>query len=230
MTTPSDVTVSDQQAETWTRLPAPFTKYEVSCDGFGPDQKPVRHIGSGNPLAVSVSNSGYPQVKPYDDDGGQQTVPVHQLVLLGWAGPCPPGQQCRHLDDDSFNNRWRPGATDDEVRANGGNLVYGTWQQNIADRKRNTPPKPPKPPRLCACGAQLTRGGKRCHDCVVKLGVDGTALLRSGMLLEDAGKQLAYPAVHLHTLCVKYGGWGSPPPRSHPVTATLRSIFRRDGS
>ena len=39
MTTHSDVTASDRQAETWTPLPAPFTKYEVSRDGFGPDQQ-----------------------------------------------------------------------------------------------------------------------------------------------------------------------------------------------
>ena len=43
MTTHSDVTASDRQAETWTPLPAPFTKYEVSRDGFGLDQRPVRH-------------------------------------------------------------------------------------------------------------------------------------------------------------------------------------------
>ena len=41
MTTPSDVTASDQRAGTWKPLPAPFTKYEVSFDGFGPDQRPV---------------------------------------------------------------------------------------------------------------------------------------------------------------------------------------------
>ena len=100
-------------------------------------------------------------------------------------------------------------ATDDEVRAAGGNLVYGTWQQNIADRRRGTRRLSRLSRPGCARAApELTRGGKRCHDCVVKLGVDGTALLRSGMLLEDAGKQLAYPAVHLHTLCVKYGGCG----------------------
>ena len=53
MTAHSEVTASDQQAGTWKRLPAPFTKYEVSFDGYGPDQKPVRHVGtrpsSGSP-------------------------------------------------------------------------------------------------------------------------------------------------------------------------------------
>ena len=43
--TASEVTASDQQAETWKPLPPPFSKYEVSRDGFGPDQKPVRRIG-----------------------------------------------------------------------------------------------------------------------------------------------------------------------------------------
>ena len=92
MTTPSEVTASDQQAETWTRLPPPFTKYEVSFDGYGPDQRPVRRIGAATALATTVSNhGGYLMVKPYDDDGKQQTKTVHSLVLLGYAGPCPPG-------------------------------------------------------------------------------------------------------------------------------------------
>ncbi|WP_082143830.1 HNH endonuclease signature motif containing protein [Nitratireductor soli] len=30
---------------------------------------------------------------------------VHELVLLAFVGPCPPGHECRHLDGDEANNR-----------------------------------------------------------------------------------------------------------------------------
>ena len=89
----SEVTASDQQAGTWTPLPPPFSKYEVSFDGFGPDRRPVRRIGAGGRAGHAPSNhGGYLMVKPYDDSGKQQTVSAHSLVLLGATGvPCPPG-------------------------------------------------------------------------------------------------------------------------------------------
>ena len=78
MTTHSEVTASDQQAETWKPLPPPFTKDEWSPDGYGPDQKPVRRAGAVTGLATTVNNhGGYLMVKPYRDDGKRQTVPVH---------------------------------------------------------------------------------------------------------------------------------------------------------
>lgn len=49
---------------------------------------------------------------------------VHRLILLAFAGPCPPGMECRHLDDDPFNNRLE-------------NLRWGTRLENAADKNRN---------------------------------------------------------------------------------------------
>lgn len=45
---------------------------------------------------------------------------VHQLVALAFLGPCPPGQEVRHLDGDPLNNR-------------ADNLAYGTRTENILD-------------------------------------------------------------------------------------------------
>ena len=116
------MTVSDQHTGMWkSAAAAGFSRYEVSADGFGPGQIPVRRIDSKKPLAVSLNNNGYPRVKPYNDDGEQKTIPVHTLVLLTYAGPRPDGMVARHLDDDPFNNRWRPG-DEAETRAAGGNL------------------------------------------------------------------------------------------------------------
>jgi NUMOD4 motif-containing protein/HNH endonuclease len=57
---------------------------------------------------------------------------VHQLVMLTFAGPCPEGQEVRHLDGNPFNNRWEPG-DEAETRAAGGNLFYGTHIENARD-------------------------------------------------------------------------------------------------
>lgn len=49
---------------------------------------------------------------------------VHQLVLLAFVGPCPPGHEALHWDDDPTNNLL-------------GNLRWGTRSQNRADAVRN---------------------------------------------------------------------------------------------
>lgn len=49
---------------------------------------------------------------------------VHQLVLLAFVGPCPPGLECRHLDDNPRNNRID-------------NLAYGTHKENGSDYSQN---------------------------------------------------------------------------------------------
>lgn len=49
---------------------------------------------------------------------------VHRLVLLAWIGPCPKGQQARHLDGNRLNNHLS-------------NLAWGTPKENQADRIRH---------------------------------------------------------------------------------------------
>lgn len=49
---------------------------------------------------------------------------IHQLVLLAFVGPCPPGMESRHLNGDSTNDRLD-------------NLAYGTPTQNNHDRIRH---------------------------------------------------------------------------------------------
>ncbi len=58
-------------------------------------------------------------------DGKQKQFPVHQLVLLAYAGPHPEGKpHTRHLDGDPLNNRLE-------------NLVYGTAKENALDTVRH---------------------------------------------------------------------------------------------
>ncbi|AAK94350.1 HNH endonuclease [Myxococcus phage Mx8] len=56
--------------------------------------------------------------------GRARPVGVHQLVADAFHGPCPTGQQVRHLDGNPTNN----------VPAN---LAYGTALDNAADRVRH---------------------------------------------------------------------------------------------
>ena len=66
-------------------------------------------------------------------DGAQTSRTVHSLVLEAFAGLCPEGMESRHLDGNPQNNRWEPGG-EEETRAAGGNLIYGTSGANNLDQ------------------------------------------------------------------------------------------------
>jgi len=206
--------------ETWKPLgPLGFSSYEVS------DQGRVRSIDrvvngrrlTGRVLSTRVSNRGYVLVNLTDDAGKPATRTVHTVVLGAFAGPCPDGQQARHLNDDPLDNRWP------------GNLAYGTPAENNADKVRNgnrAPTPPPRPPRTCVrCGEPFNGNGRRCHACVVMIGVTAAQLLSAGTTLADAMTALDYPSAEgLHKLAVTYGGYGLHSRRSwwQRVTATVR--------
>jgi hypothetical protein len=225
-------TDSDQQTGTWLSLhDGGFSKYESSDDGYGPDQRPVRRAG-GQPLKPRVGTHGYLEVKLYNDQGKQQTRTVHSLVMLPRVGPCPPGMQTRHYDDDPFNNRWRPGGEAESVAA-GGNLFYGDRPEQEEDKYRNGRPRPaPRPVRYCVlCDSVLTTNGKRCHDCVVRLGEQAAGLLRGGHDPDDVAAALGYPSAEgIVKLAVVHGGYGRPRLKwLHKVTTTVRNIFHGTG-
>lgn len=237
MTTESD--------ERWEPVPVidgcAFTAYRASTGGrvrsvdrtAGPRQvrgvilKPTPN-NRGGYLLIGMSCDN-PEHKPHK-------ITVHKVILNTFAEPCPPGMEARHLDGDPANNRWAAGG-EDEARAAGGNLIWGTKPENDADRLtalrqagrsgngRDLPvPKPPKPCILC--GEPVTHGGRRCHDCVVGIGREAARLLAAGMPLEEVAAQLDYPSVSgAAALAARYG---IPPRQSwtRRVAVTLRGIFR----
>ena len=69
-------------------------------------------------------------------DGKQERFPVHGLVMRAFVGPYPEGLEVRHLDGDPGNNRWAPG-DEEQTRAAGGNLVYGTHSENMRDKQEH---------------------------------------------------------------------------------------------
>jgi hypothetical protein len=218
------MTDSDTQTVTWKPIPG-FRWYEAS--DHGEIRSIDRTVGTrhlkGTVLKPQPNNGGYLLVKLTDDQGGKRTCSVHRLVMLTFVGECPAGMQVRHLDDDPTHNRWAPTTPP-------GNLVYGPRWAQEDDKYRNGRPRVPRyEPRQCIrCGQPVDKGGRRCHACVVEIGEQAAELLRAGVTLEEVNTRLGYGnAAYLHTLAVKYGGWGRlPSPSVTPAPVTFRDRWR----
>ena len=90
----------NEPPEPWAPIGPPFSRYEASYHGGH-----IRRIGRPLPLAQRVGNkSPYALVKPYDDNGKQQTVTAHSLVLIAHHGPRPDGDEGCHAGDDPAQN------------------------------------------------------------------------------------------------------------------------------
>ena len=74
------------------------------------------------------------------------------------------------------------------------------------------------------CGAVLTTNGKRCHECVVKLGEQAAAMLRAGHPAAEVAGHLDYPSADgIVKLAVTHGGYGRTWPQR--VMTTLRHLI-----
>ena len=134
------MTASDERTETWKAIPG-FSSYEASDRGGIRSVDRVLAGGrrcKGQVLAQRLSTRGYPQVNLNADDGTRQTREVHALMMAAFEGPCPPGRQVRHWDDDPQHNVWAPGG-EEACRRGEGNLIYGTPKQQWDDKLRNVP-------------------------------------------------------------------------------------------
>lgn len=87
----------------------------------------------GKLLATPLGSHGYPSFTAC----GQPRL-VHRAVLEAFVGPCPPGQETLHRDDDKENPSLE-------------NLRWGTRSENVADAYRNglQPCRRGKPRRAC---------------------------------------------------------------------------------
>ena len=218
------MTDSDIRTAEWKTIPG-FSAYEASHRG---KMRSVDRTGrdgrfrKGAEMKTRIGSSGYPQVNLVRDDGAVRTVAVHVAVLLAHAGPCPPGMEASHANDDPLDNRWPE------------NLAWETKPQNERRKFENGRPRPvpPRQAKRCVrCGEEFAGNGRRCHPCVVEIGKLGAGMLRAGVKLKTAAAQLGYPSAEgLHTLAVKYGGYGQPWTRRALVTLRdlLRGVTRRN--
>ena len=201
----------------WLSLaPYGLSKYEAySPGGYGLDESqwPIRHKAKGTRLKVTLGTHGYPQVKPYNDQGKQETRTVHSLILLANVGPPPEGMETRHLDSDPLNYRWAPG-NEEETKAAGGNLIYGTGPEQHKDKvEAGTAVRPPvtfECVNHARCGGMAVRDGRRCLPCLKETGVRAAALLGEGMPLAAVTRKLGYEAASerwVFGLARQYGGY-----------------------
>jgi hypothetical protein len=110
--------------ESWVLLPGYEGLYEVSNLGF------VRSLKTGVVLTPRWHPLGKPPHQRYltvrlqSADGKRKWMKVHKAVLIAFVGPCPPGMEGCHYDDDKTNNTLT-------------NLRWDTRAANAADNLRN---------------------------------------------------------------------------------------------
>lgn len=106
--------------EEW-RPVANFPGYEVSDQGR---VKSLRRYAEGRVMKL-VSPCGprkYLKVTLHRDGKQYSNREVHKIVAESFIGPCPTGQQVRHVDGNSVNNFAR-------------NIKYGTPKENSEDKR-----------------------------------------------------------------------------------------------
>ena len=92
--------------------------YEVSDAG---QVRSIRGPYCGRVLSPGPHNGGYPLIHLYRS-GRRTARTLHSIVAAAFIGPRPDGQVVRHVDGVRTNCR-------------AGNLLYGTPQQNEADKQ-----------------------------------------------------------------------------------------------
>jgi Mor family transcriptional regulator len=87
-------------------------------------KKDGRKLHIESRVKIPYMSGRYPTVGLSTPGGKTERIAVHRVVLEAAYGPCPPGLQTRHLDDNPCNN-------------NISNLRRGTQKQNSRDALRN---------------------------------------------------------------------------------------------
>ena len=216
------MTDSDTQTETWKPIPGyPF--YEASEITGRVRSVPREAHGRTYRSVVKVLPRVEQRLRPggRHQRGGaaRRRGRFTRLVLLAFVGPCPPGQEARHLNGNSLDNRAE-------------NLAWGTKAENTEDQFAHGRPRAERPPKVCPrCNAEHHDPGRRCHACVTEIGEEAARLLAAGVPLDQVGQRLDYPSLAgVLVLAQKYGGLRlTLPRRQHPVSATAVTLrTRRD--
>ena len=151
----------------WLDIPGWENLYQVSIEGQVRSltrtvlcKDGITRTFKGRILSPCVNDSGHLLVPLTRSGEAPKLKQVHRLVLLTFVGPCPPGMECLHWDDDKYNNRLA-------------NLRWGTRLENMDDAKRNG--KRDIYNDHCSNGHEFTpdnlhidtAGKRRCRQCAV---------------------------------------------------------------
>lgn len=112
--------------EAWRDVPGWEGNYQVSNFGSVCSLDRITAHGNrikGKPKALVLDEHGRPRVF-FQSGGKKKTYRVARLVLTAFVGPCPPGMEACHWDDNPENNYLR-------------NLRWDTRSANQIDRIRN---------------------------------------------------------------------------------------------
>ena len=106
---------------------AGFPGYRVSDDGVIESRHGVWGWGSDQwrPLTPTPDRHGHLWVTLYRN-GGRQGKAVHTVVLESFVGLCPPGLECRHLDNNPANNALTNVRWDTREANQGDRVLAGT--------------------------------------------------------------------------------------------------------
>lgn len=116
--------MNDATPEIW--LPVPGYEQIYSISSIGRIRSAKRNGSRGGLLRGNIESHGYRRVL-LCVGGTKKQAFIHQLVALAFFGPCPEGQEVRHLDDNKLNNTIA-------------NLAYGTKKENRKDSYENWAP------------------------------------------------------------------------------------------
>jgi HNH endonuclease/NUMOD4 motif len=126
----------------------------VATPSGGTFERPIR----ARVMKTHVDAQGYLAVRLSGRDSSGSPTTVHRLVAAAFIGPCPPGQEVRHLDGDRTNC----------VLVN---LAYGTHSDNVHDSvQHGTHPwasrtKCPEGHKLLPHTEADGRTHRRCQEC-----------------------------------------------------------------
>lgn len=203
---------SDERPEGWKPVPVidgcTFSGYESSDKGRARsiDRKVGNRSLKGKVLAGSRHEDGYVLITIRCDSADpahdrRHTMAMHKLVLLTFAGPPRPGEECCHSSRGPAFNWWPEGVRWDTKGGNHADMVAaGTAVVPESFPCRNAD----------RCGGTVRQEGRRCRPCVAEVGMDTVTLLNAGMSLPDLVKRFGFRGDDwLFRLAVEHGYTGT---------------------
>lgn len=214
------MTDSDTQTLEWKTWPG-FSRYEASHRGQ------IRNRRTGRVLATTADPDGRKRLNLYADDGTRPNLSVARCVLTAHDRAPEPGEEACHgggPDDDRWPEkiRWDTKAGNEHDK-----IAAGT-----------TPTPNPTYPCKDSCGALVISEGRRCLDCVRRVGEEAAAMLGRGVNLCDVAEHFGYAHTDwVWKLAAKHGGCKltkrealtQQPSFSQRVTARLVTLRARRG-
>jgi hypothetical protein len=205
----------------WAPLPG-FSRYEASHRGQ------IRNRRTGRALATTPDPDGRKRLNLYADDGTRPNVSVARCVLTAHDRPPEPGEEACHGLGGPADDRWPENIRwDDKAGNERDKIAAGT-----------TPAPNPTYPCKDGCGALVISEGRRCLDCVGRVGEEAAAMLGRGVNLCDVAEHFGYTQTDwVWKLATKHGGCTltkrealtQQPSFSQRVTARLVTLSRRRG-